>query len=93
MMMTQLEIELELIKCIQENIEECEDEIPELNENTSIFDGIAGFDSLRALEVLISLEDAVGCDLPPEKVFTKIPAGSENIRDVAKAVNKIVNNE
>jgi acyl carrier protein len=89
--MTQLEIELELIKCLQENIEECEDEIPELNESTGIFSGIAGFDSLRILEVLLSLEDVVGCELPYEKVFNQIPTGSESIRDFSLAVNKIVN--
>ena len=88
-----IQIEMELIKCLQENIEECGDDVPEINENTSLFSGIADFDSLRALEVLVSLGDVVGCELPPEKVFTKSPAGSENIRDLASAINKIVNNE
>jgi len=91
--MTQLEIQLELIRCLQENIEECEDEVPELKEDTPVFKGIAGFDSLRALEVLISLEDSVGCDLPPEKVFIKKPSGTDTIKDLACAIDKIVNND
>ncbi|NQY88653.1 MAG: acyl carrier protein [Colwellia sp.] len=91
--MTQLEIEFELIKCLRENIEECEEEVPELDGSTSVFNGIAGFDSLRALEVLVSLEDAIGCELPPEKVFTKEPTGTDTIADLACAIKKIVNNE
>lgn len=91
--MDMIQIEMELIKCIQENIEECGDDVPELNEGTSLFSGIAGFDSLRAIEVLISLEDAVGCDLPPESVFTKDPSGTESIRDLACAISKLVNDE
>ena len=91
--MNMIQIEMELIKCIKNNIDECGDDIPELDENTSVFEGIPGFDSLRAIEVLVSLEDAVGCELPPEKIFTKKPPGTESIRDLARAVNKIVNNE
>jgi acyl carrier protein len=91
--MNMIQIEMELIKCIKDNIEECGDDIPDLDESTSIFEGIAGFDSLRAIEVLVTLEDAVGCELPLEKVFTKKPPGTENIRDLASAINKIVNNE
>ncbi len=91
--MNMIQIEMELINCIKNNIEECGDEIPELDGNTPVFDGIAGFDSLRAIEVLVSLEDSVGCELPIEKVFTKKPPGTDNIRDMANAINKIVNNE
>lgn len=89
--MTQLEIEFELIKCLRENIEECEEEVPELDGGTSVFSGIAGFDSLRALEVLVSLEDAVGCELPPEKIFTKEPAGTDTIADLVRAIDKVIN--
>jgi len=89
--MTQLEIEFELIKCLRENIEECEEEVPELDGGTSVFSGIAGFDSLRALEVLVSLEDAVGCELPPGKIFTKEPAGTDTIADLVRAIDKVIN--
>jgi len=84
------QIELEIINCIKVNIEDSGEEIPDINKKTGVFTGIAGFDSLRAIEVLISLEEVFGCELPPEKVFTKKPPGTDDIGDVAKAVQNIV---
>jgi acyl carrier protein len=83
-------IELEIINCIKGNIEDSGDEVPEINRGTGVFTGIAGFDSLRAIEVLISLEEVFDCELPPEKVFVKKPPGTDDIGDVAKAVQNIV---
>jgi acyl carrier protein len=87
------QIEEKIIKCIKNNMKESGDEVPEINQSTGILTGISGFDSLRAIEVLIDLEDIFNCELPPEKVFIKIPAGTDNINDLAKAVQKIVDKE
>lgn len=83
------QLELEIIKCIKSNIEESGDEAPKIDRNTEILSGIPDFDSLRAIEVLIDLEDIFECELPPEKVFTRIPSGTDKISDLAKAVHNI----
>lgn len=85
------QIELTIIKCIQSNIEESGDDVPEITKSTSVLSGgIPGFDSLRAIEVLIDLEVEFDCELPPEDVFKN---GTENITDLAKAVQVIVEQE
>lgn len=87
------QLELKLIDCIRANIEESGDDIPNILGNTVLQDGIPGFDSLRAIEVLIELESELGCELPPEKVFVKKPPEKDTIQDVAKAIMNIVDQE
>jgi len=87
------QIELEIINCIKSNIEESGEDIPSITGSTQVFTGISGFDSLRAIEVLVDLEEVFGCELPPEKVFIKKPPGTDNVTDLAKAVHKIAGQE
>lgn len=84
------QLELKLIDCIKTNIEQSGDEVPEITLDTAIQDDIPGFDSLRAIEVLIELESELDCELPPEKVFLKKPPERDTIEDMAKAIFKIV---
>lgn len=84
------QIELEIIDCIKKNIEESGDAVPEITRGTGVLTGIPGFDSLRAIEVLIDLEEVFECELPPEDVFND---GADNIGDLAKAVHSIVEQE
>lgn len=84
------EIEQLVIDCIRQNIEDSEEEIPEITPTTGVFTGIAGFDSLRAIEVLVSLEDKLGKELSPDDVFVKKPPGSDRVCDMAGAIKAIV---
>lgn len=84
------EIEQQLLQCIKENLEESKNEIPTLEANTEIFTAIDGFDSLRAIEILIKMESVLGCELPFERVFNKKPAGSDKICDAAEAIYSLV---
>ncbi len=83
-------VEEKVIECISQNIVESGGEVPAIKGSTSMFSEIAGFDSLRAIEVLIALEDYFKCELPLEKIFTKEPPGSECVNDIVQAVNRLV---
>jgi len=65
------DVEQHLMSCIRSNIEESGGDAPAISRDTGIQDEIAGFDSLRAIEVLIELEAEFDCELPPEKVLSK----------------------
>jgi acyl carrier protein len=86
------EVERRLVACIRANIEQSGGEAPTISRDTAIQDGIEGLDSLRAIEVLIELEDQLGCELPPEKVFSKMPE-KNTIVIVSKKIADIVNQE
>jgi acyl carrier protein len=83
-------IEQLVIDCIRQNIADSEEEIPEIMPTTVVFTGIPGFDSLRAIEVLVSLEDKLGKELSPDDVFVKKPPGSDRVCDMASAIKAIV---
>jgi acyl carrier protein len=84
------EIEQLVIACIRQNIEDSDEEVPDITPTTGVFTGIAGFDSLRAIEVLVSLEDMFSRELSPENVFVKKPPGSDRVCDIANAIKAIV---
>jgi len=83
-------IESKLISCIRNNIEESGEEVTDITCETVLLDGIQGFDSLRAIEVLIDLEEVFGCELSPEAVFLKKPPEKDTIEDIANAIKDIV---
>ena len=87
------QIEHKVINCIRTNLMNSGDEVPEINRDTGLLNGIPGFDSLRAIEVLVGLEDVFKYELPPEKVFIQDPPGTDTIGDVAVAIKEIVNGE
>jgi len=86
------QIELELIHYIKSNIEDSGDVVPVIESKTVLLDDLQdfGFDSLRAIEVLIDLEDVFKCELPPEKVFLKKPPEKDTINDIVKAIKNLV---
>ncbi len=83
----------EVVNCIRANLKDSGDEVPEINRDTELLKGISGFDSLRAIEVLVELEDIFKHELPPEKVFIKDPPGTDTICDVAASIKEIVDRE
>lgn len=87
------ELEDLVITCIQQNIEDSDEEAPEITRTTGVFTGISGFDSLRAVEVLVTLEEKLGKELPPEHVFVSEPAGSDRVCDIANAIKTIVDQQ
>lgn len=84
------QFEHEVITQISLNLTDSQDEVPIITGSTGVFSGISGFDSLRAIEVLVALETIYEHELPPEKVFFKKPASSTTINDMAKAIKKII---
>jgi len=87
------EIEQLVIDCIRQNIADSDEEIPEITPTTGVFTGIAGFDSLRAIEVLVTLEDKLMKELPPDNIFVSKPAGSDRVCDIAKAIKAVVDED
>lgn len=85
-----IQFEQELITQISLNLTDSQDEVPVITGSTGVFSGISGFDSLRAIEVLVTLETVYEHELPPEKVFVKNPANATTVNDMAKAIKKIV---
>lgn len=84
------QIEQDVIMQISLNLTDSQDEVPVITGSTSVFNDISGFDSLRAIEVLVALETVYGRELPDEKVFAKTPANVTTVNDMAKAIKKIV---
>ena len=87
------QIELVVINSIRDNLEDSGDEVPEINIDTELFNGGFGIDSLRAIEVLVGLEDVFKHELPLDKVFVKDPSGTDTIADIAVAIKEIVEGE
>lgn len=84
------QFEQEVITQLSLNLEDSQDEVPVITARTGIFTGISGFDSLRAIEVLVALEAVFDRELPPEKIFVKKPTSETTVSDVAKAIKAIV---
>lgn len=84
------ELEDLVISCIRQNIAHSYEDIPEILPTTGLFTDIAGFDSLRAIEVLITLEHKLGKELSPDHVFVSKPAGSDRVCDIANAIKAVL---
>ena len=83
------EIEAIVINCILTNLRNSNESAPSVTPSTAPLSDIAGFDSLRVLEVLIDIEEVLGCDLPPEKVFAGPNPTDTNIASIAEAIKKV----
>lgn len=83
------EIEKIVIQCLKENLEISGDPVPTITRNTKPANDLSGFDSMRALEVLINIEEKMGCELPPDKVFTSIKYEDLTVSILAEAIEKI----
>ncbi len=83
------EIEEVVIRCLQENIEFSGETVPTITGNTKPASDISGFDSLRALEVLISIEEKLGWELNPGQVFAGNSLENITVTSIALAIKKI----
>lgn len=84
------QLELDIIECLTDNIRSSGEAVPTITSTTAPQRDIAGFDSLRTLEILIELEEKLGQELPPEKVFLSPYHSDQTVADLAKAIYKIV---
>ncbi|PTQ98737.1 phosphopantetheine binding protein [Nitrosomonas nitrosa] len=75
--MTIQELEYIVIQSLRDNLELSGESIPDITNSTKPASDLAGFDSLRAIEVLMSIEEKIECELPPEKIFSNI-----NLEDI-----------
>jgi acyl carrier protein len=85
-----IDIEKAIISCIKKNLDSSEEDVPEITSRTEVFNAIPNFDSLRALEVLVDLEEIVHKDLTIESVFVKQPPGTDRVCDIAVEIKKLV---
>ncbi|MBT2970507.1 MAG: acyl carrier protein [Candidatus Thiodiazotropha sp. (ex Ctena orbiculata)] len=83
------EIEDIVIQCLKENLELSGEAVTTITRSTKPANELSGFDSLRTLEVLISIEEKLGCELPPEKVFTGIKYDDLTVSMLAKAIDEV----
>ena len=88
--MASLETTNQVIECIRASYNDAGESVPVVQSSTPIFSDIPGMDSLRALEILVSLESHLGNEFPPEKIFTRQPPKSDCVSDVANAIDNLM---
>jgi len=87
------EIEDVVIHCLKENLELSGEPVPPITSSTKPACDLRGFDSLRTIEVLISIEEKVGCDLPPDKIFSGTKFEDITVSSIAIAIDKVKEDE
>jgi len=83
------ELENIVIECLKENLELSGEAVPLITKNTKPACDLSDFDSLRAIEVLVSIEEKVGCDLPPDKIFFDKKFDDITVSSIAEAIDKV----
>lgn len=61
----------------------------EISKSTNPFDDLPGFDSYRAIEITIEIQQALNCDKISEDVFLKNP--QKTIEGYATTIEKVLN--
>lgn len=84
------EIESAVIECLTKNLELSGEAVPRITKNTKPASDLSGFDSLRVLEVVVSLEEKFQCDISPEKVFFNARFDDVTVSSIAIAIDKIL---
>lgn len=79
-----------VIGCLKENLELSGEPVPPITGDTRPASDLGGFDSLRTIEVIVSLEDKFACDLPPEKIFGNRRLEDMSVRSIALAIDEII---
>ena len=64
--------------------------MPQVKDDVGLIDGIAGFDSLMALEATIALETRLGMEIPGECIFIGEKAGHPKARTLSEVVEALV---
>lgn len=77
-----------VIECLRENLELSGEEIPPITKNTRPACDLSGFDSLRTIEVLVALEEKIGCDLPPDKIFSGMKFEDATVSTITRAIDQ-----
>lgn len=89
-MMTNEELEQVIIDCLKDNFELSGESVPPITRYTKPALELGGFDSLRTIEVIVTLEDKLECDLPPEKIFENTKLENISIEGIAQAIGEII---
>ena len=84
------EIKKSLIECITKNLVESKNEVVALDGDTVLLNDIDGFDSLRAIEVLVDFEEIVNTELPPETILLDENNAPISINEICSRVHNIV---
>lgn len=79
-----------VIGCLIENLELSGEPLSPITLDTKPALDLSGFDSLRALEVIVMLEDKFECDLPPEKIFENTKFEEISVKGIARAINMLM---
>ncbi|TVZ39759.1 acyl carrier protein [Alteromonadaceae bacterium 2753L.S.0a.02] len=88
--MTNEALEQVVIDCLKENLELSGEPVPPITRDTKPALDLGGFDSLRTLEVVVSLEEKLECDLPPEKLFENKKLEDVSVKGIAHAIDEII---
>lgn len=83
------ELEQVVIDCLIENLELSGEPVPPITKATRPACDISGFDSLRAIEVLVTLEEKVGRDLPPDKIFSGKKFDDVTVSTIAQSIYEL----
>ena len=86
--MSESELEQIVLACLQENLELSGEAVHTINRHTKPATDLNGFDSLRTLEVLISIEEKLDCELPPDKVFSGLNFEDITVSAMVAAIQK-----
>ena len=79
-----------VIDCLKENLELSDEPVPLITPHTKPASDLNGFDSLRTIEVIISLEEKLNCDLPLEKIVGSKKFEEVSVKDIAQTIDKLI---
>lgn len=79
-----------IIDCLKENLELSGELVPHITRETKPALDFEGFDSLRTIEVIVSLEDKLECDLPLKKVFKNKGFEEISVKDMVKVIDELI---
>ena len=83
------EIEDVVIHCIKDNLELSGESVVPITKNTKPARDLKGFDSLRTLEVIVSIEEKIGCELPHDKIFSGKKIEDITVTSIANAIDEV----
>ena len=83
------ELQKVVIECLKENLKLSGEPVPPITKDTNPACDLAGFDSLRTIEILVTLEEKIGCELPPDKVFAKVRFDEATISTITEAIDRV----
>jgi acyl carrier protein len=79
-----------VIDCLIENFELSGEPVPTITPDTKPALDLDGFDSLRTIEVIVTIEEKLECDLPPEKIFENKKFEDYSVKNIADAIDELI---